>query len=243
MEHLKIVLGLLELAAAFKFFSNADLVWQWGLINREFVLVAWVIICLAGTLFLLGMLKIHHVRVIKTGSTGFAAAFVFAALGIYLIRGLAGVQLNPWVDTFLPPDLHILEQNSLAFSESTDTSSEITAHSLSWHTDLSLALEKAKAEKKKIFIDFTGYTCVNCRWMEKNIFSHPDVIERFKNKFVLVHLFTDGGDKAAENRQIQISRLQTVALPLYVILDANDTVVAKHAGIMEPVEVFLQFLN
>ena len=104
-------------------------------------------------------------------------------------------------------------------------------------------MEKAKAEKKNIFIDFTGYTCVNCRWMEKNIFSHPDVIERFKNKFVLVHLFTDGGDKAAENRQIQISRFQTVALPLYVILDANDNVLAKHAGIMEPVELFLQFLN
>ena len=243
MEHLKIVLGLLELAAAFKFFSNADLVWQWGFINREFVLVAWVIICLVGTLFLLGMLKIHHVRVIKTGSTGFAAAFVFAALGIYLIRGLAGVQLNPWVDTFLPPDLHILEQNSLAFSASTDTSSEIKSHSLSWHSDLSLALEKAKAEKKNIFIDFTGYTCVNCRWMEKNIFSHPDVIQMFKNKFVLVHLFTDGGDKAEENRQIQINRFQTVALPLYVILDANDNVLAKHAGIMEPVEIFLQFLN
>ena len=55
---------------------------------------------------------------------------------------------------------------------------------------------------------------------------------------MLVQLFTDGGDKAAENRQIQISRFQTVALPLYVILDANDNVLAKHAGIMEPVEVF-----
>ena len=243
MEHLKIVLGLLELAAAFKFFSNADLVWQWGLINREFVLVVWVIICLIGTLFLLGMLKVHHVRIVKTGSAGFAGAFVFAALGIYLIRGLAGVQLNPWVDTFLPPDLKILGKNSLAFSESTETSLENKVHSLSWHSDLSVALEKAKDEKRHIFIDFTGYTCVNCRWMEKNIFSHPKVIERFKNNFVLVHLFTDGGDKAEENRQMQISRFQTVALPLYIILDANNNVLAKHAGIIEPAENFLQFLN
>ena len=88
MEHLKIILGLLELAAAFKFFSNADLVWQWGLINREFVLAAWVTICLIGTLYLLGMLKIHHVRIFKTGSAGFVAAFVFAALGIYLLLSL-----------------------------------------------------------------------------------------------------------------------------------------------------------
>ena len=79
--------------------------------------------------------------------------------------------------------------------------------------------------------------------MEKNIFSNPNVIERFKNKFVLVHLFTDGGDKAEENRQMQINRFQTVALPLYIILDANDNVLAKHAGIIKPAENFLQFLN
>ncbi len=243
MNHLKIILGLLELAAAFKFFSNADLVWQWGLINREFVLVAWVIICLIGTFYLLGLLKIHHSRIVKTGSVGFAAAFVFAVLGIYLVRGLAGIQLNPWVDTFLPPDLQILGKNSLAFSQGTDFNSEIKAHSLFWHSDLSVAMEKAKSEKKHIFIDFTGYTCVNCRWMEKNIFSHPEVIDRFKNKFVLVHLFTDGGDKAGENRQMQISRFQTVALPLYVVLDTNDNVIAKQAGIIEPAEKFLQFLD
>ncbi len=243
MDHLKIILGLLELAAAFKFFSNADLVWQWGLINREFVLVAWVIICLIGTLYLLGFLQIHQSRIVKKGIVGFSAAFVFAVLGIYLVRGLAGIQLNPMVDTFLPPELQILGKNSLGFSQRIDTTSEIKAHSLFWHSDLSVAMEKAKAEKKNIFIDFTGYTCVNCRWMEKNIFSHPKVIELFKNKFVLVHLFTDGGDKAEENRQMQITRFQTVALPLYVILDANDNVIAKQAGIIEPAKNFLQFLN
>ena len=79
--------------------------------------------------------------------------------------------------------------------------------------------------------------------MEKNIFSHPDVIELFRNKFMLVQLFTDGGEKAAENQEMQISRFQTVALPLYVILDENDNVLVKHAGIIEPAENFLQFLN
>ena len=143
----------------------------------------------------------------------------------------------------MPPDLQILEQNKLAFSEKIDTASGIKAHSLPWHNDLSEALEQAKAENKHVFIDFTGYTCINCRWMEKNIFSHPDVIELFKNKFVLVQLFTDGGEKAAENQQIQISRFQTVALPLYVILDASDNVLAKRAGIIKPAEKFLQFMN
>ena len=60
---------------------------------------------------------------------------------------------------------------------------------------------------------------------------------------MLVHLFTDGGNKSTENRQLQIDRFQTVALPLYVILDANDNVLGKHVGILEPAENFLQFLN
>ncbi|MDP6215840.1 MAG: thioredoxin family protein, partial [SAR324 cluster bacterium] len=88
-----------------------------------------------------------------------------------------------------------------------------------------------------------GYTCVNCRWMEKNIFSHPDVMSNFQQKFVLVQLYTDGGDKAGENQLMQISRFKTVALPLYVILDADNKIVAKRAGIIKPAAKFLEFLN
>ena len=117
------------------------------------------------------------------------------------------------------------------------------SHSLPLQNDLADALIQAKAENKRVFIDFTGYTCVNCRWMEINIFSHPDVMTRFQQEFVLVQLYTDGGEKAAANQQIQISRFQTVALPLYVILDSDNNLLAKHAGILNPAKEFLQFLN
>jgi len=243
MEHLKIVLGLLELAAAFKFFSNTDLVWQWGVLDRDFVLAAWVVLCVIGALFLLGAVKIHHVRVEKTTGTGFTAAFLFAFLGIYLLRGLFGVPLNPWVDTYLPPVLRTLSESRQGFATSSGTSGEAVSHSLPWQNDLADALIQAKAENKRVFIDFTGYTCVNCRWMEINIFSHPDVMARFQQEFVLVQLYTDGGDKAAANQQMQISRFQTVALPLYVILDSDNNLLAKHAGILNPAKEFLQFLN
>ena len=66
---------------------------------------------------------------------------------------------------------------------------------------------------------------------------------RFQREFVLVQLYTDGGDKAAANQQMQISRFQTVALPLYVILDSDNILLAKHAGILNPAKEFLQFLN
>jgi thiol:disulfide interchange protein DsbD len=79
--------------------------------------------------------------------------------------------------------------------------------------------------------------------MEKNIFSHPDVMARFQQQFVLVQLYTDGGEKAGENQRMQISRFKTVALPLYVILDADDNMLSKRAGIIQPANKFLQFLN
>ena len=243
MLHLKIILGLLELAAAFKFFSNSDLVWQLGVIDRDFVLAAWVILCTIAALFLLGGINIHSIRVELTGGTGFAAAFMFAMLGIYLLRGLVGVTLNPWVDTYLPPVLQTFSESKSGFTSSSETSGKIKAHSLHWKSDLPTALKQAKAENKKVFIDFTGYTCVNCRWMEKNIFSHPDVMARFQQQFVLVQLYTDGGEKADENRRMQISRFKTVALPLYVILDADDNMLSKRAGIIKPANKFLQFLN
>ena len=243
MLHLKIILGLLELAAAFKFFSNSDLVWQLGVLDRDFVLAAWAILCMVAALFLLGVIKIHHARVEFSWGTGFVAAFLFAMLGIYLLRGLFGVPLNPWVDTYLPPVLQTFSESRSGFETSSETTGEIKAHSLPWQNDLSAALKQAKAENKKVFIDFTGYTCVNCRWMEKNIFSHPDVMSNFQQKFVLVQLYTDGGDKAGENQRMQISRFKTVALPLYVILDADNKILAKRAGIIKPAAIFLEFLN
>ncbi|MDP6887197.1 MAG: hypothetical protein QGG68_03450, partial [SAR324 cluster bacterium] len=72
------------------------------MIDRDFVLAAWGILCMVAALFLLGVIKIHHERVKFSWGTGFVAAFLFVILGIYLLRGLFGVPLNPWVDTYLP---------------------------------------------------------------------------------------------------------------------------------------------
>jgi len=80
LSHSKIVLGLVELAAAFKFFSNADLVWQWGIIDRDFVLYVWIILAFLSALFLLGTITIHDIRVKKTGAIGFTVAFCFLFL-------------------------------------------------------------------------------------------------------------------------------------------------------------------
>ncbi len=246
MEHLKVILGFLELAAAFKFFSNTDLVWQWGVIDRDFVITAWVVLAVLAAFFLLGSVAVHHVRVQQSSLAGFVGALVFLMLGVYLTRGLGGTPLNPWVDTYLPPELSANAALPNALSASRGAANSLdhqSVESLPWQTDLQAALVQARTEGKRVFVDFTGYTCVNCRWMEKNVFAHPEVLARFEKDFILVQLYTDGGDDAEVNQQLQIERFNTVALPLYVVLDANDQVQARHAGILKPVEAFLKFLG
>ncbi len=242
LTHMKVVLGLIELAAAFKFFSNADLVWQWGIIDRDFVLYTWIILAFLVGLFLLGSITIHDARVQKTGATGFTTAFIFLFLGSYLTQGLQGMPLNGFVDAYLPPQLSNSGNPDIAVPNSSQYNLD-QVHALLWMNDLSTALALAKQEDKLVFVDFTGYTCVNCRWMEKYIFADAKVLETFRENFVLVQLYTDGGDNYQTNQALQVERFQTVALPFYVVLNASNQVLAKHAGIMASSEKFLSFLQ
>ena len=100
----------------------------------------------------------------------------------------------------------------------------------------------AKEQNKHIFIDFTGVTCTNCRWMETNIFSINSV-EDLMSKYVLVSLYTDAGEGYLQKRQYQINRFKTAALPYYVILDNNDKVVSEFPGLTRNVEDFKEFLK
>ncbi len=243
LSHTKIILGLLELAAAFKFYSNADLVWQWGIIDRDFVLYTWIILSFLGGGFLLGMVAIKNIRVEKTGALGFTAAFSFLLLGFYLTKGLHGTPLHGLVDAYLPPELSTFQNPISTSTPSSPDYNVDQVHALPWLNNLPQALSIAKKENKHVFVDFTGYTCVNCRWMEKHIFANPQVLEKFKQKFVLVQLYTDGGENYEANQTMQLERFHTLALPFYVVLDQNDQIVARHSGIVSSPEEFLSFLQ
>ena len=92
-------------------------------------------------------------------------------------------------------------------------------------------LRVAQATQKPLFLDFTGYTCVNCRWMEKSVFAKPEVLELFQKKFVLAQLYTDGGSFQQANRERKWS-LQYFGSSFYVVLNANDQEIRRHAGII-----------
>src|SRR6185369_2020428 len=115
---------------------------------------------------------------------------------------------------------------------------------LQWITnDLDAALKRAKAENKNVFIDFTGYTCTNCRWMEANIFPLSDV-RRELDQFVLVRLYTDGeGEIYERQQQMEQELFGTVALPYYAVLANDGKPVASFPGLTRNTNEFVDFLK
>lgn len=254
MVQLKVVLGLVELIAAFKFLSNADLIWQWGLFNRTALLGFSAVLLVIGALVVLGLAPWPGISVARRGLARAATGSLILVTGLYLASGLFGKELDSYTESYLPPDLEngLLARFSTSDLDSTapdgNNSSDgnrtnWAAHDLPWLTSLDEGLKQASATGKPVFIDFTGYTCINCRWMEKKIFSAKPVYETFLDKFVLVQLYTDGGDNAQANQNLQVDRFRTLALPYYVILSPDNAVLAKHGGIMPTPREFLVFLN
>lgn len=246
----KVVMGFLELAAAFKFVSNSDLVWQWGFFNREIVLAAWAAIALFTGLYLMGMIRLTGEPGAKSeiGTLRMILSMTFVATGLYLASGLVGTRLHGLVETYLPPRLPGAAEVSRVGpggggggGNSGESSSSMAG--LSWIKNYESGLEQARKEQRPVFIDFTGVTCTNCRWMEINIFERPEIRELL-GRYTRLQLYTDTGDVEAEAHQrIQADRFGTVALPFYAILRPDGTVVDTHGGIMRSPADFAEFLR
>ena len=148
--------------------------------------------------------------------------------GAWLATGLAGRSLGE-LEPFLPP----------AAGSATDA-----PVSLQWQlNDYVGALAAAKTTGKRVFIDFTGFTCTNCRWMEANMFTRPEVRVAL-SRYVLSRLFTDGdGDVYERQQAFQQAQFNTVALPLYAIVDANGRTVAALPGLTRDPSTFVAFLQ
>ncbi|MCZ6647567.1 MAG: thioredoxin family protein [SAR324 cluster bacterium] len=239
LVQLKVALGLIELMAALKFVSNADLIWQWGIFTREVTLALWAGLAALTALMLLGLLPWPGVKGAGRALPRQLFGGAFVVLTVYLMLGVTGRELDAYTEAYVPPRL----VGASAYLTAGGSQELDKVHKLPWLFSLQAGLSEAKVNGKPIFIDFTGYTCVNCRWMEKNVFADPAVYDSFKSQFVLVQLYTDGGDNADINQNLQIERFRTVALPYYVILAPDNSVLAKHAGIMATPAEFLTWLG
>ena len=222
LNSVKVVMGFLELAAAFKFISNTDLVWNWNIFTYEVVLYLWALIMLLTGLYIFGLIKFKNDSPVTFSIQRSLFALSFILFGTYLAAGNHGYDINGNIKSYLPPKKY---QSNLV-----------------WNNNLDDAFIIAKEQNKNIFIDFTGVTCTNCRWMETNIFSINSV-EELMSEYVLVSLYTDAGEGYLEKREYQINRFETAALPYYVILDSNDKVLSEFPGLTRNVEEFKDFLK
>ena len=191
MTTVKVVLGFLELALALKFLSNADLVGNWGILKREIFLGIWIVLFVLLTLYLFGVFKFPHDGPKKKLSLGRkATGFISAGFSIYIILGLLGVSSLKLLSGFPPP----------AFYSIFETESDCPL-GINCFKDFEEGVAYAKEVNKPILLDFTGWACVNCRKMEENVWSEPDVYEILKEDYVLISLYVDDRKELPESEQ------------------------------------------
>lgn len=230
MKTLRVLIGLLELGAAIKFVSNADLVLGWGIFTRNVILIAWSALAIAGAAYLArnARARIQRRELGWETVVGIATALLLAA---WLVSGVNEQRRLRQIEAFLPPDVIGPPEGA----RGTETSWVLN--------DYAGALTSARATQKLVFVDFTGYTCTNCRWMEANIFTRPDVSAEL-GQFVLARLYTDGEGEIYERQQaFQEKTFGTVALPLYAVVDADGRVRGTFSGLTRSPSDFIAFLR
>jgi thiol:disulfide interchange protein len=234
LNAVKVSMGFLEIAAAMKFISNVDLVWGWGIFTREAVLATWVALGVLLCLYLLGTFRLPHDSATdRIGAWRLGAAIVSLAVTVHLVTGLFGTRLGE-LEAFLPP----------ATAGSADRGAGTLEGELAWIVnDYDRALATAGREQRLMIVDFTGYTCTNCRWMEANMFPRPEVRTELE-RFVRVKLYTDGeGELYEKHQKFQADTFGTVALPLYAIMSTEGRPLATFPGLTRDPQEFIAFLR
>ncbi|MEN8886531.1 MAG: cytochrome c biogenesis protein CcdA, partial [Winogradskyella sp.] len=251
LNTVKVVLGFLELALAFKFLSQADLVLQLHFLEREVFLAIWIAIFGALSLYLLGKIQLPHDSPLKHISVGrLMLGLLTLSFTVYMIPGLWGAPLN-LISAFPPPLDYSESPYGVGNSKGGGSSSHIDlpegAHLLAPHdivafNDYDLGLAYAKKIGKPVMLDFTGWACVNCRKMEQQVWVKPDVLSKLKNDVVLISLYVDEQidfpegeapdsklrpgkklrNKGQKWSEMQTIRYKTNTQPYYVLMDHNE---------------------
>ena len=230
-------MGFIELAAALKFLSNADLSLGTNLLTRSLMLALTGLFFIAGAFWLLGRLQIGW----STPNTkpspmrGFWAV-AYGFVGLYMLYGLTGKPLIGQLSGYFPPE-SLFASKSFMADRNRNNDATHNGESPEFVNDLAGAQAEAKRSGKLIFVDFTAINCGNCRAMEQNVFPKPQVRDKLKN-FVRLVLWTDGYNPAKKKgnlrdgrpwKKIQQDEYGTVELPLYGILDSTGKPVKTNA--------------
>ncbi len=260
LNTVKVVLGFLELALAFKFLSNADLVKDWGLLKIEPFLGIWILVFLGLTLYLFGVIKFPHdspVKKLSTGRLGLGVASL--AFTIYLATGFiyneqAGTYRSlKLLSGLAPPSCYSIWRPCDC------------PQGLNCFKDLEAGLTYARQVNKPVLIDFTGHACVNCRKMEEHVWPEPPVYDRIREDYVLISLYTDEKKALPESEQLVVQKagggtrkLKTVgnkwsyfqseyfgvnSQPYYVLITPDGQLLNKPVGYTPDTEKYADFLE
>lgn len=271
LNTVKVSLGFLELAFAFKFLSNADLVLQTHLLEREVFLAIWIAVFGAWALYLFGKLILPHDSPMSHISVGrLFIALLVTTFTIYLIPGLWGAPLKI-LSGFTPPMTYSESPYGVGYQNITNSGSSpestlpenghIGPLGITAFHDYEEGIAYAKKVNKPVLLDFTGHACANCRKMEENVWSDTEILKILKNEIVLISLYGDDQRKLPKEEQYvsksgsevttigkkwrvyQIERYNINAQPYYVVLDKDGKDISKPVGYTPNVEEYKRWLE
>jgi len=269
LNTVKVVLGFLELALAFKFLSNADLVLQLHFLEREVFLAIWIAVFGVLAFYLFGKITLPHDSPLNHISVGrLSFGIIVLTFTIYLIPGLWGAPLK-LISGFPPPMQYSESPDGFGASKSSGESrstlpegAEYGPQNIITFHDYDKGMEFAKKAGKPVLLDFTGYACVNCRKMEELVWSDSKVLGLLNNDVVLISLYVDDKKELPETEQyisettgkkiktignkwsdLQIKRYKANAQPFYVITDHSSTNLTSPSAYNPNIEEYYNWLQ
>lgn len=272
LNTVKVFLGFLELALAFKFLSNADLVLQLHWLEREVFLAIWIAVFGALTLYLFGKFKLPHDSPIDNISVGrLSLALIVGAFTIYLIPGLWGAPLK-LISGFPPPMQYSESPYGVGFTklgsggtasvEEFPEGAHLGPHDIIAFHDYETGLAYAKKVGKPVLVDFTGHACVNCRKMEERVWSEPKILKILNEDIVLISLYVDDKRPLPDDEkyvseisgkelkyigqkwsEFQILRYKANAQPFYVLMDHDEENLIDPVGYTPDIDEYHQWLQ
>ena len=271
LNTVKVSLGFLELALAFKFLSNVDLAYHWGVLDRDIFLIIWIVIFAFWGMYLLGKIKLSHDSELSFISLPrlFFAMLVWS-FTIYMIPGLWGAPLKG-INAWLPPQTtQDFDLTTLSGSSTTEKSNENKKYANLFHAPYGLdafydyeeGLAYAKQQNKPVLLDFTGWSCTNCRKMEASVWADPQVLKRLKEDYVLISLYVDDKTELSDAEQyissfsgkkirtigqkwsdFQASTFKTNSQPYYVIVNAEGKQLVPAQAFNLDINNYIRFLD